>query len=526
MWRGAGNPAAGASCGIRTHSETAGKRKGNPAVKSLTRYGNGILFLSSLFFYAWGEPDCLLLLLVQIAAGFAAGLLMEKYRGRKIGTFVLLAAVAFELAVLLYYKYAGLFLDILGRITGWSLTIPEILLPAGISFYTFQLMSYEIDVFRGGIPAQKSFLALGAYISMFPQLIAGPIVRYSQIAPQLSGRSLSFGKAAAGVRRFLAGLGKKVLFSNSLGELAMRMHEVKEPTVLSVWMYAVAFMLHVYYDFLGYSDMAIGLGRVFGFEFVENFQYPYLSKSIREFWRRWHISLGQWFRDYVYVPLGGNRVSNAKMVRNVLVVFGLTGLWHGASWNFILWGLYFGVLLLLEKIIFGAGAERLLSRQRQNSGTRGLLFRQHWNSGTRRPMDREHRDSDTKRLPGTAVLLFLKNSLCHAYVLLAVLIGFVLFDAADVGQALADIGGLFGVGALHMAGQTELYYLRSYRLFFLLAVIGATPLPAKIWNKRNSSGLFCRYFSRLEPALDMLLLLVVTGYLVDGSFQPFLYFRF
>lgn len=478
------------------------EKEGNESFRGFFRYGNGILFLSSLFFYTWGEPGHLFLLLVQIAAGFAAGLLIEKYRGRRIGTFVFGAFVVLELAVLFYYKYAGFFLNVLEKTTGFSFAFPEILLPAGISFYTFQLMSYEIDVFRGKNPAQKSFLALGAYISMFPQLIAGPIVRYSQIVLQLSGRSLSFTKAASGVRRFLVGLGKKVLFSNGLGELAIRMHEVKEPTVLSLWMYAIAFMLHVYYDFSGYSDMAVGLGRIFGFEFMENFQYPYLSKSITEFWRRWHISLGQWFRDYVYIPLGGNRVSTAKWVRNVLVVFGLTGLWHGASWNFILWGLYFGVVLLLEKIIFCKAAKWQRVRQCMCTG------------------------SKRKEKDGTFILGFVKNFLSHAYVLFAVLVGFVLFDADSVLKALADIGGLLGAGARHGAGRIELYYLKSCCFFLLLAIAGTTPLPVKIWKKCNSSVLLGRYFAPLEPAFCLLLLLVVTGYLVAGSFQPFLYFRF
>lgn len=352
----------------------------------------------------------------------------------------------------------------------------NIALPIGISFYTFQIISYTVDVYRGE-PAQKNLIHLAAYVAMFPQLIAGPIVRYSDIAQQLEHRSHSTALAAEGVRRFLIGLGKKILIANQLGELCSVFRASDEKSVLFYWLYAVAFALHIYFDFSGYSDMAIGLGKVFGFHFLENFNYPYISASITEFWRRWHISLGTWFRDYVYIPLGGNRVGRARQLLNILVVWMLTGFWHGAAWNFVVWGLMFAVLLIMEKL--------------------WLL----------KPLSK-------------------CRPLAHLYVVFFVVISFVIFNAENMGQALSDIGGLFGAGGIPLVSAEAVYCLRSFALVLILAVLGATPLLRNGLVRLSQYPTAGKVLNALEPFTLFVLLLVMTGYLVDGSFNPFLYFRF
>ena len=356
--------------------------------------------------------------------------------------------------------------------TGLSLPLLRIALPVGISFYTFQCLSYTVDVYRGDVPPQKNILSFGAYVSMFPQLIAGPIVRYSDIAMQLENRTHSLENAFCGLRRFLVGLSKKVILADNFALLASLFRQSEEKSVLFYWMYAVAFMLNIYFDFSGYSDMAIGLGRILGFRFIENFNYPYLSKSITEFWRRWHMSLGSWFRDYVYIPMGGNRVSRGRWVFNIFTVWMLTGLWHGAAWNFVLWGLLFGVLLMIEKWVTGL-----------------------------------------QRLPAL---------LRHGYVLLIVMLSFVLFNAESLSQAAEDIGGLFGLGNVPLVSASAVYYLKSYGVLFLAGFVGATPIVKNIASRVEKTPV-CGV---LEPMALILLLLVCTGYLVDGSFSPFLYFRF
>lgn len=350
-------------------------------------------------------------------------------------------------------------------------------LPIGISFYTFQILSYVIDVYRGDVTAQRNFIDLAAYVAMFPQLIAGPIVRYADIAPQLKSRTHTLRDAACGARRFILGLSKKVLLANVLFELISTYKSSTETSVLFVWLYAAAYVLHLYFDFSGYSDMAIGLGRIFGFHFPENFDYPYISASVTEFWRRWHMSLGSWFRDYVYIPLGGNRVSRSKWFRNIFIVWLLTGLWHGAAWTFILWGLFFAVFLTAEKLWYG----RALAETR--------IFK-------------------------------------HLYVLLLIVVSFVLFDAASVQDALRTIAALFGLGGLPLTDPLSRYYLDSYSGVFLIAAVGATPLPAAIVRQLSESKLGGKLLSVLEPAALLALLAAVTAYLVDGSFNPFLYFRF
>ena len=313
---------------------------------------NSVLLLSSLFFYAWGERKLVLLFAFSIFLGWLLGLLIEKYRGKGPDKIFLWLSVIINLGLLGYFKYADFFISGINSAFGISLPFLKIALPIGISFYTFQILSYTIDVYRGDVSAQRNIIDFGAYVSLFPQLIAGPIVRYSDIADQLKTRSQSVELASEGIQRFLLGLGKKVFIANSLGELTAAFRSSTDPSVLYYWIYAIAFMLQIYFDFSGYSDMAIGLGKIFGFRFPENFNYPYISKSITEFWRRWHISLGSWFRDYVYIPLGGNRSGKAKQLFNIFVVWMLTGLWHGAAWNFVLWGILYAMLLTIEKLGF------------------------------------------------------------------------------------------------------------------------------------------------------------------------------
>ena len=435
-----------------------------------------MLLLASLIFYAWGEPKYVLLMLASILSGYGFGLLQERYRGQKGAKLVCGLSVAVSLSFLLYFKYADFFLENFNAATGLGVPLLRIALPIGISFYTFQIISYTVDVYRGE-PAQKNLIHLAAYVAMFPQLIAGPIVRYSDIAQQLVHRSHPTALAAEGVRRFLIGLGKKILIANQLGELCSVFRASDEKSVLFYWLYAVAFALHIYFDFSGYSDMAIGLGKVFGFHFLENFNYPYISASITEFWRRWHISLGTWFRDYVYIPLGGNRVGRARQLLNILVVWMLTGFWHGAAWNFVVWGLMFAVLLIMEKL--------------------WLL----------KPLSK-------------------CRPLAHLYVVFFVVISFVIFNAENMGQALSDIGGLFGAGGIPLVSAEAVYCLRSFALVLILAVLGATPLLRNGLVRLSQYPTAGKVLNALEPFTLFILLLVMTGYLVDGSFNPFLYFRF
>ncbi len=437
---------------------------------------NSVLLLSSLFFYAWGEPKYVLLMLLAILCGYLFALLIERYRGRRLSRLFLILSVSLSAAILGFFKYADFFIQNFNAVTGLSLPLLKIALPIGISFYTFQLISYTVDVYRG-VPAQRSFIDLAAYISLFPQLIAGPIVRYSQIAEQLSSRRHSLDKAALGIRRFILGLGKKVLIANAMGQLCQIFSASQDKSVLFFWLYAIANMLHIYFDFSGYSDMAIGLGKLFGFDFPENFNYPYISRSVTEFWRRWHISLGSWFRDYVYIPMGGNRVSKPRWLLNILVVWLLTGFWHGAAWNFIVWGLFFAVFLILEKL--------------------WLL----------------------KRLEKAPVL-------GQVYVLFTVMLSFIIFSAENMGQALSSLSSLFGAGGLPLLSAEFLYYLKSYAVLLLIAVVGATPLPRLLLQRLGIRPGGEKLRNLLEVPALLLILALSTAYLVDGSFNPFLYFRF
>ena len=437
---------------------------------------NAALLLASLVFYGWGEPKFLIWMVLAILQGYVSGLLIERAEGMRRRAYLAIS-VTLSMGMLFCCKYADFFIGNVNALTGASLPLTGIALPVGISFYTFQIVSYAVDVYRGEAPAQRRLVDLAAYIAMFPQLIAGPIVRYADIAPQLQEREHSWEKCAAGVRRFIWGLGKKVLIANSLGELCAAFKASGDRSLLFFWLYAVGYALHIYFDFSGYSDMAIGLGKLFGFEFRENFRYPYVSGSITEFWRRWHISLGSWFRDYVYIPLGGNRVSKPRWFFNILVVWLCTGFWHGAAWNFVVWGLFFGLLLMAEKLWLG------------------------------------------KHLKGHSVL-------SHLYVLLAVVISFVIFDAASLSEAGHSIAALFGLGGYPLFSAEAVYYLKSYALLLLVAAVGATPAMARLCGRIGGNERGRRALNALEPAAELLLLLAATGYMVDGSFNPFLYFRF
>jgi alginate O-acetyltransferase complex protein AlgI len=443
------------------------------------RWRNLVLLAASLVFYAWGEPRYVIVMVAEIAVLWALGLRLDRAQGRARRAY-LVASLVVGLGALVVFKYAGFLLANV-RALGADVPLVQLALPIGISFYTFQMLSYTIDLYRRHTPVQRHLLDFACYVTLFPQLIAGPIVRYTQVAAQLAARTHSVARLAAGARRFTLGLAKKVLLANTLGELAATLTAAGDGSVLSAWVYVLAFGLHIYFDFSGYSDMAIGLGTILGFDFPENFNYPYIARSVTEFWRRWHMTLSGWFRDYVYIPLGGNRVTVPRHLVNIAVVWGLTGLWHGAAWQFLAWGLYFAVLLALEKYVWPRVA---------------------------RPV------------PGLGAGTILR----HAYVLVAVGVSWVFFDAPGFAQAGHVLGQMAGLGATGLAGADTLYYLRSYLVPLLLGVVGATPGP-----KRAAAWLLERRRSALtvlEPATVGVLLVTVTAFLVDGSFNPFIYFRF
>ena len=434
------------------------------------RMKNGVLLAGSLIFYAWGEVKYVLLMVISILIGYISGRWIDHFRGMVRAKWGLMLSVGIHLGLLGLFKYMDFFISNVNRLTGGNFPLLKLVLPLGISFYTFQIISYEVDVFRGGA-AQKNIVKLAVYISMFPQLIAGPIVRYEDICHQLEERSCTLDGVARGLRLFILGLGKKVLLANTLGELCEIFKASADKSVVFFWIYGIALILQIYFDFSGYSDMAVGLGHMFGFALPKNFNYPFISKSVTEFWRRWHMSLGRWFRDYVYIPLGGNRGKKARWLLHVGIVWLLTGLWHGAGWNFIIWGLSFGSLLVAEKLWFLKKLEK-------------------------------------SRLLG------------HVYLIGVVIIGFMIFDASGIEEAMKNIGGLFGFGHIPLISNESQYYLRSYGGIMAAAAAGATPLPGWIAAKAE------RKWPVMEPVFLTAVLLVVTACLVDGSFNPFLYFRF
>ncbi|MBR2323364.1 MAG: MBOAT family protein [Clostridia bacterium] len=441
---------------------------------------NYVLLLASLFFYFYGEQLLVLLMLSSALVDYSMARIIEKFRDNKIIPKIALAfTLLFDLGVLCYFKYVDFFISNFNAVFGMEIPLLKIALPLGISFYTFQTLSYVLDVYRGDVEAQKNFFTYATYLTLFPQLVAGPIVRYKTVAHELLYREHSVSKFSQGVFRFSIGMGKKIMIANMLGEFVNAFSSIQNPTVLLCWLFAAAYSLQIYFDFSGYSDMAIGLGKMFGFEFNENFDHPYTSKSISEFWRRWHMSLGSWFRDYIYIPLGGNRVKFPRWLLNVFVVWFATGLWHGASWNFVLWGVYFGVFLVLEKLFLG-----------------NLL----------------------KKLPG-----FVSN----AYVIIVVFVSFVMFGCMDYlggfNQGLQHIASMFGFGGLPFASTNTLYYLRDYAVVLVLAIIGSTPFVKNLANKVVEKYPIAKW---AQPVIVVLIFLLCTAELSDASFNPFLYFNF
>lgn len=439
---------------------------------------NFVLLIASLFFYFYGEPIYTFLMIATIIVNYIAGLLVDKFRGTIWSKVALWASVILSVGSLGFFKYSDFFIKNINGLLGAEVPLLNLALPIGISFYTFQILSYTVDVYRGEAKVQKSFIRLATYVSLFPQLIAGPIVRYTTVEEELSKRKHSFENFSSGITRFVIGLSKKVLIADTLGGFISSFRMSDDVSIIFYWLFAIAVSLQLYFDFSGYSDMAIGLGRIFGFKFLENFNYPFISKSVAEFWRRWHMSLGSWFRDYVYIPLGGNRVSKGRWFFNILVVWFLTGFWHGADWTFIVWGLYFAMFLLIERLFLAKFFEKI------------------------------------------------PKIFSHIYVVVIILISFVIFHGDGMSGAIKDVGSMFGALNLPLWSSDTAYYLSSYVFVFIFALIGATPIVKNTVLKIKESALGNKIINVLEPIFVVVMLLIVTAYLVDGSFSPFLYFRF
>ncbi|GKX32137.1 alginate O-acetylation protein [Vallitalea longa] len=442
---------------------------------------NIILLIVSLIFYAWGEPIYILLMIFSSIVDYIHGMLIEKYRDQGIkAKLVVLSSVIINLSLLGFFKYADFIILNINSVLGTSLDTFNLPLPIGISFYTFQTMSYTIDVYRKQAPVQKNPIALATYVTLFPQLIAGPIVRYQTIAHQINNRKETVDKFAHGLERFIIGLGKKVLLANNIGFLwgQIQNTNINDLTILTSWLGIIAFGFQIYFDFSGYSDMAIGLGKMFGFDFLENFNYPYISTSITEFWRRWHISLGSWFRDYVYIPLGGNRGSRFKLYRNLFVVWFLTGLWHGASWNFVIWGLYFGFIIAIEKAFLLKYINKL------------------W------------------------------KPIRHLYALLLIIVGWVLFSFDDLEVTIEYLKVMFGFNDVPLINNQFMYYLYTNLILLIVLVVLSTPIIKKWYQTKVSNNKSTKIQEAIMPIALFLILFISTAYLVDSTYNPFLYFRF
>ena len=438
------------------------------------KYKNIVLLISSFIFYFYGEPKNIYIMILSILATYIFGILIDKYKKTKYSKIFLILSIFINIGLLIYFKYADFIIKNINLWLSNKIDLIHVILPIGISFYTFQLISYIVDVYRGEAKVQKNIIKLYTYISLFPQLIAGPIVRYTTIENQLENREYNMKNFSIGVRRFIIGLGKKVMIANVMGNLINIFLVSDEKSVLFYWLYAIALMIQIYFDFSGYSDMAIGLGKMLGFDFPENFNYPYIATSITDFWRRWHISLSSWFRDYIYIPLGGNRVSKLKWIRNIIIVWMLTGLWHGAEWNFVIWGLYFGVLLIIEKV-----------------------FLLKW----------------LQKIP---------KVISRIYTLFIVMISFIIFNGEGISTILENIGGLFKFVSIPLITNESMYYLKSYIIVIILGIIGATPICKNILTNEKLK----KIVNILEPIYLLLIFIICTSYIVDGSFNPFLYFRF
>ena len=442
-------------------------------------FRNITILVSGLLFYAWGEPVYVFLMLFTTFVDFMAGLLMQKFDAdSRKRTAVMVTAVTINLALLATFKYSSFLITNINQLFGTAVYDPQLPLPIGISFYTFQSMSYTLDMYMRNIRVQRNFVNYAAYVTLFPQIVAGPIVRYDEVAAELEHRTITMDKIGEGVGIFIRGLAKKVLLANNIGMLwtTVKALPQDEISALTAWLGILAFTFQIYFDFSGYSDMAIGLGKMMGFNFPKNFDYPYMAKSIKEFWRRWHMTLSGWFRSYVYIPLGGNRVGKARLLRNLLVVWLLTGLWHGASWNFILWGLYFGVLIILENFVIGKFLEKLPS--------------------------------------------FLRV----AYAFLLVVFGWVLFEFDDLAMVGGYFKAMFGGNAVGLADSQSLYFLLSYAVIFLICIVASTSYPKQLINRLMVKiPAVVRYAS---PVVELGFMVLCTAYLVDATYNPFLYFRF
>lgn len=440
---------------------------------------NSILLIASLIFYAWGEPIYVFLMIGTIVLDYILAILIEKNRDNdKKCKYIFILTLVLNVGILGFFKYFGFFVNNINSIFHASIPFEGVALPIGISFYTFQVLSYIVDVYLDKVKVQYNLINFATYVTMFPQLVAGPIVQYQTIEEQLNTRQESIVKFGEGVERFIQGLGKKVLLANNIGMLwtTISAMDTSSISVLTAWLGIIAYTFQIYFDFSAYSDMAIGLGKMFGFEFMENFNYPYISKSVTEFWRRWHISLGTWFREYIYIPLGGNRVSVPKQIRNIFVVWALTGFWHGANWNFVIWGLYYGVLLFIEKFVL------------------------------------------------KSVLNKIPDSIKHIYTMLFVIVGWLFFASEDLGFALDYLKVMFFVSGNSVVDSAAFYYLYTNIVMLVILTILSTPVIKEALNNMAQ-----KYRDKLfNPSLVIygLVLFLVTAYLVNETYNPFLYFRF
>ena len=438
------------------------------------KYKNLVLLIFSFIFYFYGEPKYILLMIIEVLFAYFMTLSLEKNKSKSLLTVI----VSFHLLLLCIFKYFNFIISNINSVFSSNITLLNIVLPIGISFYTFQIISYEVDVYRGKVKASKNLIEFMTYVFLFPQLIAGPIVRYESVNKELKTRKVTFEDFSSGVNRFIIGLFKKVVIANNIGELCNILVGSTEVSVLLYWVLGISYMLQIYFDFSGYSDIAIGIGKMIGFKFPENFNYPYIADSVTNFWRRWHMTLSSWFKDYVYIPLGGNRVSTLKHIRNIFIVWMLTGLWHGASWNFIIWGLYFGIILIIEKYFLN----KLL-----------------------------------EKLPKVIRVI---------YTSFIVMISFIIFSSEDLGSALTIIKGLFSFKSLSLSNSFILYYIRSYGFILVMGIIFSTPLIKNIIDKLRSKKILNNIINILEVIVILLILLVITSMLIDSSYNPFLYFRF
>lgn len=441
------------------------------------KFKNFVLLIFSLLFYFYGETAYTWILILSCFINYLGGLLIDKIKDRNLSKVLLVLVIIIDLGLLSYFKYTNFFIENINLLFNMKINLMNTVMPIGISFFTFQALSYVIDVYNNRVRANKSFIDFSCYVCSFPQLIAGPIVRYVDIEKELKRKKINFDHFGDGVRRFIIGLAKKVLIANVIGEMVSLLGSLSESTILAYLLIAVGFSLQIYFDFSAYSDMAIGLGKMLGFEFLENFNYPFISKSITEFWRRWHISLSSFLRDYVYIPLGGNRVTVIKHIRNIFVVWFLTGFWHGAAWNFVIWGLYFGIILILEKYFI-----------------KNFL--------------------DKHKVFG------------HFYTIILVIISFIIFNANSFTEVIGFIKNMFGLTNLPFVNFETLYYFRSYIIVIIIAIIGSTPFIKNIGVKLSENKKYKKVIDTLEIVMCFVLLGIVTAFLVDSSFNPFLYFRF